>query len=61
VGDSHIVYGIVPDGNSTISATSPAGTMTSIPVHDNAVAAILNYLPESIAVRSIAGTAVKTI
>jgi hypothetical protein len=57
---THILYGLVPNGNSTIEADAPSGASTLVPVIDNTVAETLNFMPTSIRLRNGSGTMTQT-
>jgi hypothetical protein len=58
---THIVYGLVPDGNKSVVAEGPSGQTATIPVVDDTVADTLDFAPTSITVLSANGTVVHTI
>ena len=55
---THILFGLVPNGNARITATMPSGAPVSIPVTDNAVLQTLPAKPTGIDLNDASGAPV---
>jgi hypothetical protein len=55
---SHLIDGIVPNGNKTITVTEPSGASITIPVTDNTVSQMVPEFPTTISLNSSTGSPV---
>jgi hypothetical protein len=59
-GGLHYVWGLVPDGNTTVSITAADGTSMTAPVVDNVYLIGSHLSLESISFRNTAGVMTRT-
>lgn len=55
---SHMIFGVVPDGNPNIALTLPSGAVVTIPVVDNAVLQDVAAIPQAISLKNADGNVV---
>jgi hypothetical protein len=54
---SHLVYGMVPNGNADVTLTEPSGAQVVLPVTDNTISGIVSAIPATISLKSLSGSA----